>query len=72
MYVRLVGKWLFEALEEDEPRRLTIAEVTRISRGCGYYLSDNFIAWLREKYPNATFSVDEDYKINSRIKSNKK
>jgi hypothetical protein len=65
--VRLHNSWLWE-----QDRKLRRDEVQRIGRQLGYYLVENFLEFLMEKYPNGVFKVDEDYRITGRIRKHTK
>ena len=62
MVVHLKNNWLWEG-----DRKLTRPESSRIARALGYYLIESLLDFLGNKYPNACFKVDSDYRIIGRI-----
>ncbi len=68
MLILLMNNWLYE-VKRDGERRLAWQEVDKISHGFGYYLKENFLAFLSLKHPAARFRVDDSYRVTSRISS---
>lgn len=68
MQIVLINNWLYELTPEGD-RRLTWQEVDRISKGSGYYLKENFIAFLVLRFPGARFKIDSNYRVTSKITS---